>query len=309
MNSTRKQELANKLMDNNRQEDRLAQRKRPAAYRKVSTRFFISVTEWKQLRYHEKRWLAAYAVGCTMPKAVLSGRSAARILGIWVIATTPEPVELVAQRGKAPSRKQWPPGVVYRDRSPGDATTQHFDRLRTTDALTTVFDIALRHGFAEGLVAMDWLLREGMPRHRIEEAAAHLGRVRNIATLRHVIAHAVDNSLSPYESYARALLLQAGIGGWQVNARITIPPHLYVADLLRGRLIVEIDGAQKYDGTTFAPTDTAIREEREREKRLQNAGYVVVRVSPEQLLDDARGFLTTVTRMLDFAEIPLTRPA
>ena len=244
-----------------------------------------------------------------MPRAVLSGRSAARILGIWVIATTPEPVELVAQRGKAPSRKQWPPGVVYRDRSPGHTPPQTFDRLRTTDALTTVFEIALRHGFAEGLVAMDWLLREGMPRYRIEEAAARLGRVRNIATLRQVIAHAVDNSLSPYESYARALLLQAGISGWQVNARITIPPHLYVADLLRGRLIVEIDGAQKYDGATFAPTDMAIREEREREKHLQNAGYVVVRVSPEQLLDDAHGFLTTVTRMLDLAEMYVTRPA
>lgn len=302
MDSGRKQELANKLMDRKREQDWFAYRRRPAEYRKVSTRFFISVTEWKQLRYHEKRWLAAYAVGCTVPKAVLSGRSAARLLGIWVIATTSEPVELVAQRGKAPSRKQWPLGVVYRDRSPGNTAPRSFDRLRTTDPLTTVFEIALRHGFAEGLVAMDWLLREGVPRHRVEEAAARLGPVRGISTLRHVIAHAVDNSLSPYESYARALLLQAGIGDWQVNARIAVPPNLYMADLLRGRLIVEIDGAQKYDGTTFAPTDAAIREEREREKHLQNAGYVVVRVSPEQLLADAHAFLTAVTRMLNLTE-------
>ena len=302
MDSGRKQELANKLMDRKREHDSLTYRKRPVAFHKVSTRFFVSVTEWKQLRYHEKRWLSAYAVGCTVPKAVLSGRSAARLLGIWVIATTPEPVELVAQRGKAPSRKQWPPGVVYRDRSPGNTAPRSFDRLRTTDPLTTVFEIALRHGFAEGLVAMDWLLREGVPRHRVEEAAARLGPVRGISALRHVIAHAVDNSLSPYESYARALLLQAGIGDWQVNARIAVPPNLYMADLLRGRLIVEIDGAQKYDGTTFAPTDAAIREEREREKHLQNAGYVVVRVSPEQLLADAHAFLTTVTRMLNLTE-------
>lgn len=309
MDSGRKQELANKLKDSRRTEDRLAYRKRPAAYRKVSTQFFISVTEWKELRYHEKRWLAAYAVGCTVPKAALSGRSAARILGIWVIATTPEPVELVAQRGKAPSRKQWPPGVVYRDRSPGNAPAKNFDRPRTTDPLTTVFEIGLRHGFAEGLVAMDWLLREGMPRHQVEEHAARLGRIRGIETLRRVIAHAVDNSLSPYESYARALLLQAGIGGWQVNARITIPPNLYVADLLRGRVIVEIDGAQKYDGATFSPTESTIREEREREKRLQNAGYLVVRVSPEQLRENASAFLATVTRMLELAEMYVTQPA
>ena len=73
-------------------------------------------------------------------------------------------------------------------------------------------------------------------------------------------------------------------------------------DLLRGRLVVETVGAQKYDGTTFAPTDAAIREEREREKHLQNAGYVVVRVSPEQLLADAHAFLTAVTRMLNLTE-------
>ena len=175
--------------------------------------------------------------------------------------------------------------------------------------MTTVFEIGLRHGFAEGLVAMDWLLREGMPRHQVEEHAARLGRIRGIETLRRVIAHAVDNSLSPYESYARALLLQAGIGGWQVNARIAVPPNLYVADLLRGRVIVEIDGAQKYDGATFSPTESTIREEREREKRLQNAGYIVVRVSPEQLRENASAFLSTVTRMIELAEMYVTRPA
>lgn len=121
--------------------------------------------------------------------------------------------------------------------------------------------------------------------------------------------HAVDKSLSPYESYARALLVQAGFGSWQVNARIAVPQKIYFVDLLRGRLVVETVGAQKYDGTTFAPTDTAIREEREREKHLQNAGYLVVRVSPEQLRENAAEFLATVTRMLELAEMHLTPPA
>ncbi|WP_158221663.1 MULTISPECIES: hypothetical protein [Corynebacterium] len=86
-------------------------------------------------------------------------------------------------------------------------------------------------------------------------------------------------------------------------------PKIYFVDLLRGRLVVETVGAQKYDGTTFAPTDTAIREEREREKHLQNAGYLVVRVSPEQLRENASAFLATVTRMLELAEMYVTQPA
>ena len=46
-----------------------------------------------------------------------------------------------------------------------------------------------------------------------------------------------------------------------------------------GDVILEVDGDVKYDGVTYGKTDDIIREERRREKELQNQGKVVVRVT------------------------------
>jgi len=210
---------------------------------KLSSRYAAPRRVLRELRQHEAKWLEAVAVGKTMPKAVLSGRSAARVHGMWVVATTEEPVDLVLPSGAPPPRHQWPRGCRYSRGSYVQDEVTDWGALRLTSPVRTAVDIALRHGFREGLVALDWVLAH-YPRETVEAAILARGRARNIGVLRKAFAHAVPDSRSPFESYARAILIEAGHLGFIVNARV----GPYVVDLLCGRLIWEIDGDTKYDG-------------------------------------------------------------
>ena len=101
------------------------------------------------------------------------------------------------------------------------------------------------------------------------------------------------NSQSPYESYARALLICAGLAP---STQAPIGP--YLVDLLIGRVVIEVDGEVKYDDTTYRPLAETLRREREREVQIQNSGYVVRRVKPADLLRDPDGFVAGVITAL-----------
>ena len=54
---------------------------------------------------------------------------------------------------------------------------------------------------------MDWVLKHHTDRATVEAEVDKLGRVKGIGVLRKVLRYAVDNSRSPFESYARAVLI------------------------------------------------------------------------------------------------------
>lgn len=264
----------------------------------LSARYVYDRTEFLELRRHEQRWLCAVAVGKSVHTAALAGRSAARIHGMWVIGPRDEPVELMPVGRRVPSRSQWPEGCIYLGQRARRAEIIEFQTLSATDQLSTAFEIALRHGFREGLVAMDWILRFHTTRDMVEAEMERLGPVTGINTLRKVVSYAVGTSMSPFESYARAILIEAGYDEWKVNAFF----RGYKPDLRRGRFILEIDGNEKYDGQTYAPLDATILDERRREKHLQNGGAIVGRTSPHELLTKEDEFLTMVARLIALAD-------
>ena len=121
-----------------------------------------------------------------------------------------------------------------------------------------------------------------------------MGRVKGAAQARKVVKSATGLSESPYESFARGVLIAVGLGG-----EIAVQPELqggYRPDiLLGGRVIVEIDGAVKYDGVTYGKSSEAvIRAERQREKYLQNMGFIVLRYSPRDLLQNREQVIAEV---------------
>lgn len=265
----------------------------------LSSKHCMSQADFAQLAFFEKRWIQAIAVGKAARKAALAGRSAARALDMWVVTTdVNEPVELLLPNGKAPPKKQQPTNTVYHRARRRPATIRHFDTLRTTDELTTAFEIALRHGFREGLVAMDWILRYYADRATVEAEMEKLGRVRGIGTLRKVVKFAVNNSRSPFESYGRAILIERVAEDWIVNGMFAG----YEVDLRRGMFVTEIDGDYKYDGVTFKPTDETLRKERRREKDLLKVGAKLLRPSPSDLLFREGEFVADVRRLLALAE-------
>lgn len=144
-------------------------------------------------------------------------------------------------------------------------------------------------------MAFDWLLASRRAtRVELNQVVALMRGRKGVAVLREVLLYAVHNSQSPFESYARALLIQAGLT--EVATQVPVGP--YSGDLGLDRLIIEVDGEEKYDGKTYRPLDITLRKERKREVYLQNRGYIVRRVDPMELLRNPDGFIAMVREAL-----------
>lgn len=247
---------------------------------------------WGGLKYHERQWLRVEAGAMVSNAAVLVGRSAARKLGMWVISRGEEPVEVAL-----PSRS------VSQSRAQSGRYTFRFSKLRRDEQLIyeghcittptrTFIDIARYYGFIEGLIAADYLLRRGIERDAIAKEIRKMGRAKGIGVARKCLEHAIPNSDSAYESLARGLLIEAGIGPVVAQARV----ERYFADLLvKGWLIIEIDGEIKYEGDD---ADDVLRAERHRQKRIGNKGYVFLRFSPSFLRKHPEKFIAEVRTVL-----------
>ena len=270
--------------------------------KELSGTLFYPASLYTELPHHEKRYLLAYAAALSSQKSVLVARSAARLWNMWVVATTPETIELALTSGKAsPSRSQQN-RYTYRYGTLRDSEIERVRGAALTSAIRTFIDIARYHGFAEGLVAADCLLRNGFTKQAIRQYIASLGRKKGIAVARRCLHHAVANSESPYESYARALLIEAGIHDIRTQFQIgRFRPDLCIG----GWLLVEIDGRAKYegdDGQRLVYKDLA------RQREIENQGYVFRRVSPEFLLKYPDRFVADILTVIEAQHRGPVRP-
>ena len=252
---------------------------------------------WRELRYQERQWLRVEAAAMVSNAAVLVGRSAARKLGMWVISRGGEPVEVAL-----PSRS------VSQSRAQSGRYAFRFSKLRydeqlvyeghrVTTPVRTFIDIARHHGFIEGLIAADYLLRRGIERAEIEKEIRKMGRAKGIGVARKCLEHAIPNSDSGYESLARGLLIEAGIGPVVAQAQI----ERYFADLLvQGWLIIEIDGQIKYERDDAGEV---WKKEFSRQKRIGNKGYVILRFESRLLREQPHVFIAEVRAALAGTEV------
>jgi len=256
---------------------------------------------WRELRYQERQWLRVEAAAMVSNAAVLVGRSAARKLGMWVISRGGEPVEVAL-----PSRS------VSQSRAQSGRYAFRFSKLRydeqlvyeghrVTTPVRTFIDIARHHGFIEGLIAADYLLRRGIERAEIEKEIRKMGRAKGIGVARKCLEHAIPNSDSAYESLARGLLIEAGIGPVVAQAQI----ERYFADLLvQGWLIIEIDGEIKYERDDAGEV---WKKEFSRQKRIGNKGYVILRFESKLLREQPHVFIAEVRSALAGTEVLAAR--
>jgi len=229
---------------------------------------------WEELEYHEQQWLRVEAAAMVSTTAILTGRSAARKLGIWVIASTEEKVE-VSLPSRGVSRSRMASGnYEFRHSHIQPRDVVMYEGHPVTSPVRTFIDIARYHGFLEGLIAADYLLRRGIERSEILRGIQRMGRAKGIKTARRCLEHAIPDSDSPYESLARALIIEAGIGPVQAQYKI----GGYCVDLLIDTwLVIEIDGEKKYSG----PDAEKVRQDEfNRQKLIGNRGYVFLRYAP-----------------------------
>lgn len=240
----------------------------------------------------------AAAVGLTADTAVVSGKSAARLWGMEMLGWDPQ-VELLYLNGRHPgSRRSWRPGVRFRYclLSRDEIHAEH--GIRVTDVLRTLRDVTRFHGLIDGVAVIDSARKKwpGLSVAVLHEGMTSGAPYKGIGLVRKAIDMSITNSGSPLESKARVLLMEANlpeVKSIRAQARFFYNGNRSYFDvdlLINEWLIIEIDGEVKYDGRTFGrKTEDVIKDERQREKILQNAGNVVIRVGHEDLVQRADG--------------------
>lgn len=255
----------------------------------LSWSVYVDAWAWGELRPNERQFLRCYAASCQSSKAVLVGRSAARLGNVWVVPTSDEQVELALPNGQPSAKSRWFPGYLYRSMTVADRDIVQVGDVRYTDSIRTAIDIARLYGFREGVVAFDSVFSG----HNVETAngilsgiQATLNRMRGtrgIGVAREALSNATNLSESPYESLVRATLLQNGMKP-QPQVRI----GNFRADLLiDDTLILEVDPHP----TLEDKPDEAIREQKQRDAWLKDQGYEVVRLFANEVCGDESAWL------------------
>lgn len=232
---------------------------------------------------HKQQFAKVVAAGWSTHRAVLIGKSAARLWGMWVISTAGEEVELAVPSGSVPPRRLTPKGYRYRRVKSLQESTVSIAGVRATNPARTCLEIARLHGFSDGLVATDSALgQHDVTTYDLREELAKMQRTKGQAAMRKVIEHAYGGSESPYESYLRALIIER-------FPQVKIEPQKpllgkYRADLcLDGWLVLEVDGDAKYDGTYGEAPSHVVKQQIKRQRALENRGYVVLRYGSSEV--------------------------
>lgn len=225
------------------------------------------------------RLRARAAASLLVPKAVVTGASAAVLWGVELVGVGAE-VELTQPPGSHPRRQ---PGLVVRRTvlSDGDVRVHAGVRVSTPEA--TVLRLARVLPRDDAVVAADRLVRAtGIDLQALRERAGVPGafppRVRAVCALADGLAE------SPPETRVRLLLRGGGLP----------PPVAQYEVLHRGSFVARVDFAWperkvalEYDGAWHGGTEQFVRDRR-RLNRLQEAGWRVVFVTAADLHDPAR---------------------
>lgn len=271
---------------------------------RLSATKYVKTEVFDQLEVHEQKFLRSYAAGAAAHRSVLTGFSAARIHGMWVIPNDNELVELTNPRGTPPNRACWPDGVQYRHMKVPEKDIRTVggsvgDRVQVTSPVRTAIDIARLHGVRAGVVAMDSLFSGRNAQERAQLHASiktmleQMAGKRGMKQARRAYALSSEQSESPFESLFRVILIENGI---QVQQQMWIGDAR--VDLLAGWLVIEIDGAIKLEKD---PKRAALLQ-LQRENWLRELFFEVARFTPGQILNEEEECVRIVRQLMEVAE-------
>lgn len=258
---------------------------------RLSSGVAVPVSIMKGLPRYQRQWARSFCVGMGARAAVVTGRAAAHLLGMWTVNAPMPEVTMLAKHPPPKSKQQ--PGVRYVRVPLRRDEVVRGRHLNTTTPYRTFLEIAREAGFVHALVAADWLLYS---RTMVPAQLQHMMRItprfHGISSARRAVACAVLGPESAPESHARAVLLDAGFRN--VLPNVWIESTRYRVDLLvENVLIIEIDGFVKYEGAGVDTTDVLLQEKR-RADTLCNLGYELIRFSPNEVARNPAAFLSTV---------------
>ncbi len=231
---------------------------------------------------------SAAALADNGPESVISHISAALMHAIDLIGDPPADVTITSRNG---GRRGHRNGIhTYANAMPDEHIELRYG-LRVTTPARTVLDLARTSSFAAGVVAADSALRQGMTTVAELLHVAGPYQQRRGGHRAHRVAMFADGlAESPLESLARVVFDEGALPPPELQVRIAGVDDEFIGrvDFLwrKYKLIVEVDGAAKYD---LDPRRA--RAELWRDKALRRAGYEVIHFSwaeittqPEQVI-------------------------
>lgn len=234
----------------------------------VDRRLFESRSAWERFEVRS----AAFALR-SGPRVAAGEWSAAALTGLPTFGRPPD-LPMVLRHGVSTAgTSRTPTGRVRHH--PLDGLIQLVRSVPVTEDAFTAVDLARSLPFDQALALIDSVARRGSGDDQLTEMLRRLDGYPGIDRARLVVRHADPRSESVLESVGRAALIAAGLPAPVSNVWIADGPqprrvdHLYVA----GALVLEADGAGKYTDRAAA----VLRAEKEREYRLRQLGFEVVR--------------------------------
>ncbi len=219
---------------------------------------------------------SAAALADNGPESVISHTSAALIHTIDLIGDEPADVTITSRNG---GRRGHRNGIhTYANAMPDQHIESKYG-LRVTTPARTVLDLARTSSFATGVVAADSAVRQGLTTVAELLHVAGPYRQRRGGDRAHgVVMFTTGLAESPLESLARVVFDEGALPPPELQVRITGADDEFIGrvDFLwrRYKLIVEVDGAAKYE---LDPRRA--RNELWRDKALRRAGYEVIHFS------------------------------
>jgi hypothetical protein len=151
------------------------------------------------------------------------------------------------------------------------------DGVATVSPAYCVIDIARHRGSRDGLVVADRVLASGVSREVLTALLTALEHYPGIESARWVVEHGDARAESPLETLGRFAFLSAGMPPPISNAWIPVHGRWYRADHLLPEegVILEADGAVKYDNRPDA--SQLVTNDRDRERLLRSLNFGIAR--------------------------------
>lgn len=203
---------------------------------------------------------------------VLSHTSAAQHWGIELLGT-PKEVHVTVPLGSSPAPQ---PGVVLHRRNLDDTEVSGV----ATTPLRTVLDCATVLPFDEALAVADSALRIALlDVDQIRQAAVGSSGPGRPARIK-VAERADGRAANPFESALRAIVLDAGLDGFQPQYPIGIPGGTCYVDLGDPELKLALEA----DSFAFHGSRQALERDCRRYDELVRAGWLVLRYAWEHVV-------------------------
>ncbi|MFC8923948.1 hypothetical protein [Cellulosimicrobium sp. NPDC057127] len=234
-----------------------------------------------------------------------SHSTAAVLHGLWTWRLADE--VHVTQLGNPSVRRRTDPRVRRHWTALAHDDRDELSGLPVTSLERTIVDCARSLPPVAGIVVADSGLRAGADLERIGVVLQAAAGGRGVRRARQVLAEADGRSESPGESVVRWIAIEAGLPRPEPNLTVPTWRGAYRLDLAwtAHRVAVEFDGAVKYSGGEYGDPQRRLLAEKARHDALVEAGWLVVRVTWDDLADSdvvarrIRSALSTALRRRD----------